>query len=93
MKEWILIVVHIKTILGVSMFFSAPSFPADNIRVVLGLYMDNGKGNGNYYSILGLYKYSRHFEKISSEAQTSSCCRCLLALLRVNLGLSVSCEL
>ena len=25
------------------------------IRVILGLYRDNGKENGNYYSILGLY--------------------------------------
>ena len=25
------------------------------IRVILGLYRDIGKENGNYYSILGLY--------------------------------------
>ena len=25
------------------------------IGVILGLYRDNGKENGNYYSILGLY--------------------------------------
>ena len=25
------------------------------IGVILGLYWDNGTGNGNYYSILGLY--------------------------------------
>ena len=25
------------------------------MRVILGLYWDNGKENGNYYSILGLY--------------------------------------
>ena len=25
------------------------------IGVMLGLYWDNGKENGNYYSILGLY--------------------------------------
>ena len=25
----------------------------DNIRAILGLYRDNGKENGNYYSIIG----------------------------------------
>ena len=25
-----------------------------NIRVILGLYWDNGKENGNYYTILGV---------------------------------------
>ena len=27
----------------------------ENIRVILGLYRDNGKENGNHYSMLGLY--------------------------------------
>ena len=26
------------------------------IGVILGLYRDNGKEHGNYYSILGLYR-------------------------------------
>ena len=26
-----------------------------NIRVIVGLYWDNGKENGNYYSILEVY--------------------------------------
>ena len=26
-------------------------------RVILGLYRDNGKENGNYHSILGLYYF------------------------------------
>ena len=54
MKEWILIVVHSKTVVVVSIFFSIPSFPADSIRVILGLYMDNENENGCYYSILGV---------------------------------------
>ena len=27
-----------------------------SLRVILGLYWDNGKENGNFYSILGLYR-------------------------------------
>ena len=27
----------------------------DSIGVILGLYRENGKENGNYYSILGFY--------------------------------------
>ena len=32
------------------------------IRVILGLYRDNGKENGNYYSILGLYSLGFWFD-------------------------------
>ena len=51
-----------------SMLFSIPSFPTvttskvkvmkpkrEHVGYMLGLYWDNGKENGNYYSILELY--------------------------------------
>ena len=41
----------------------------ENIRVILGLYRDNGKENGNYYILMG-YMLGFHFLGVPQEHQT-----------------------